>query len=426
MRRLILCVYVVSFGLGLGLSAPSMASEDVELEALRAAAQAAAEAPAAPTAAPEVFHGGQRSLQALNPELSVTGDAYARGVYADGREYSPAARSGFFFRGLGLHLQSGLDPFTIMKAAISFDPHGLHFGEAYITWTNLLPRVSLTAGQFRQQLGVINRWHKHGLEQFDFPSMLQEPFGPGGLNQAGLSLDWLMPALWASESGLTLQVTNGQNAKAFSGEAFSVPTTLLRLRSYWDLNRDTYLELGLTGVLGFNHGRGVAEDAHEEEAEEEAHAAAHEHEEAVSPAGGALVDEARRLTAFGGADLTLSWEPVRRAKYAGVTWRTEFLYGYKELPDDQRVDWMGGYSALDVKVWRGWSVGVRGDLAQPFSVDAGDHVSWQASPYVTWWQSPWVRLHLEAQSIDGDARAFEQRVILQVVFAAGPHKHDRY
>jgi hypothetical protein len=425
MRPILTCLYMASLGVGLGLlaPAPAMAGEDAELEALRAAARAAAEAPTERREGPEVFHGGQRSLQALNPELSVTGDAYARGVYADGREYSPSARSGFFFRGLGLHLESGLDPFTVMKAAVSFDPHGLHFGEAYVTWTNLLPRVSLRAGQFRQQLGVINRWHKHGLDQFDFPSMLQEPFGPGGLNQIGLSLDWLMPALWASEHGLTLQVTNGQNAKAFSGEAFSLPTTLVRLRSYWDLNRDTYLELGLSGVLGFNHGRGVAEAPEEEHAEELEDAHAHE---AELPAGASLVDEARRLTAFGGADLTLSWEPVSRAKYAGVTWRTELLYGYKELPDDQRIDWMGGYSALDVTVWRGWSVGVRGDLAQPFTADAGDHYTWQASPYVTWWQSPWVRLHLEAQSIDGDARAFEQRVILQVVFAAGPHKHDRY
>jgi hypothetical protein len=414
--------------------------DDRELEELRSAARGAAEAGPAEAMELRSFKGGERSLQALNPEISFTGDAYALGVHKDGLEYSDAARSGFYFRGVGLHVQSNLDPFSLMKVAVSFDPHGVHFGEAYITWTNVLPRVSLTAGQFRQQLGVINRWHKHGLDQFDFPLMITEPFGGGGLNQAGLSLDWLMPSMWAHENALVLQVTNGQNAKAFSGEAFSVPSTLLRLRIYWDLNRDTYLEFGLTGMVGFNNGRGVAaptaastgglaslaleDEAHEDES----------HEDGASAVGSlgalssssALINEAWRTTSFGGFDLTLSWEPLDRAKYAGVTWRTEGLYARKELANDQVITSMGGYSALDVKVARNWVLGVRGDYAQPFVVENSGHFLWQAAPYVTWWQSPWVRFHLEAQHIDGDQRQAEQRLILQVVFAAGPHKHDRY
>lgn len=409
-----------------------------ELEELRSAAQSAVEATPERGMELRAFRGGERALQALNPEISVIGDGYAQGVHAEGLEYSDSARSGFFFRSAGLHIQSALDPFAFMKLAVEFDPHGVHLGEAYITWTNVLPRVSLTAGKFRQQLGVVNRWHTHGLDQFDFPLMLSEAFGDHGLNQTGLSFDWLMPSLWAHENGVVLQVTNGENARAFSGEALSVPATLLRLRSYWDLNRDAYLELGLTGMFGMNNGRGVAPEsaselgglaglapATDEHGDEHGAATDLGSLGALSGSTG-LVNEAWRTTAFGGFDLTLAWEPTGRAKYAGLTWRSEGLYARKELPNDQVITSMGGYSALDIKVARNWVVGARGDIAEPFVVDNGGHVLWQAAPYVTWWQSPWVRLHLEGQHIDGDQRAAEQRLILQVVFAAGPHKHDRY
>lgn len=355
--------------------------------------------------APRTFQGGERALQALNPELSVTGDIGAWFLRQDGANRSDSGRSGFFLRGLGVHLQSNLDPFSLFKAAVHLSPEGAELEEAYVTWTNLLPRTNLTVGRFRQQLGVVNRWHKHALDFFDFPLMLLEPFGPEGLNQTGMSLDVLLPSLWAHEQTVTLQVTNGSNGQAFSGDFFSIPTTLLRLRSYWDLDRGTYLDLGLTGVFGFNHGEGMPPT-----------------EAAATP----LVDEARRWTAFGGADLTLAWEPPNRSHYAGLTWRTEFLYGYKQVPGDLHIAWMGGYTALDAKIGQGWFVGARGELAQPFTLDNAGHYLWQAAPYVSWWPSEFVRLHLEYNAVDGDLRALEHRLILQVVFAAGPHKHERY
>lgn len=374
-----------------------------ETEDLLRAAEAAASTESEEKLVLKTFQGGERALQALNPELSVTGDVNWQAVIQDGKSYSDGARTGFVFRGIGLHVQSNLDPFSFMKAAISFDSAGAHFGEAYITWTNVARGLSITLGKFRQQLGVINRWHKHGLDQYDFPVMLTEPFGGGGLNQTGLSIDYLLPRLWADEQAITIQVTNSMNHKAFSGDYFSIPSGLLRVRSYWDIDRDTYIDLGLTGMLGPNNARGMTDEGT-----------------------GAVVDETWRLTAFGGADLTLNWEPVNKAKYHSVTWRTEFLYGYKQRPGGQDIHWMGAYSYLQGKVWRNWIVGARGELAEPFAWSKDVHYLWQFSPYVTWWQSPWVRTHLEYQLMDGDIRPMEHRVILQAVFAAGPHKHERY
>ncbi len=47
-------------------------------------------------------------------------------------------------------------------------------------------------------------------------------------------------------------------------------------------------------------------------------------------------------------------------------------------------------------------------------------------PYVTWWQSPWVRFRLEYDVHAADAGPVDHRVILHLVAAVGPHKHERY
>jgi len=407
-----------------------------ELDDLRQAAEAASREDAADAnAAPRTFQGGERALQALNPEFSVTGDVGARYVHRDGAEYADDERSGFFLRGVGLHLQSSLDPFSFFKAAVHLSPHGVELEEAYVTWTGVIPRVNVTLGRFRQQLGVVNRWHKHALDQFDFPLMLLEPFGEEGLNQTGLAIDVLLPRLWAHESTITLQVTNGEHERAFAGEFFSLPTTLLRIRSYWDLNRDTYLDLGLTGILGFAHGRGITtEDGAIATGVYDANcrplalfdAEGNPIQVLAAAPGTGPANERRRYAAFGGADLTLAWEPAKHGRYAALTWRTEFLYGYQEQSTGDPITWMGGYTALDARVWQGVNIGFRADLAQPWAVDNDDHSLWQVAPYVSYQPSEFVRLHLEYNALDGDRQPLLHRAIFQVVFAAGPHKHDRY
>ncbi len=352
------------------------------------------------------FSGGQRALQALNPELSVVGDLFGRYIVGpDGSSYLGGDRSGFFVRTVGIHLQSNLDPFALTKIALEFGPEGAELGEAYAVWTSVLPGVSVTAGKFRQQLGVVNRWHKHGLDQFDFPLMLTVPLGPGGLNQTGVSVRTELPHLWADSLALTLQVTNAQNGALFAGEFFSMPAELLRLNNYWDVSRNTYVQLGLTGMYGHNNREGYEDEQ------------------------GNLLDEDPRTTIIGGADLTVNWEPVNRAKYHYVTWRSECLLIQKEV-EGGTISWLGGYSSLEGKVARSWAVGARVDLVQAFDVnnDPGDFSrwNWQVLPYVTWWQSPWVRFRLQYvyhQPLEGDP---DHRVLLQSTFAAGPHKHERY
>jgi hypothetical protein len=346
------------------------------------------------------FKSGQRSLQAINPELSVVGDMY--GMYiANDKGFSEDLRSGAFFRVLGLHFQSNLDPFSFTKAAIEFTPSGLEFGEAYMTWSKIIPGVSLTAGKFRQQFGVLNRWHVHSLDQFDFPLALTTILGEDGLNQIGLSFDWTMPSLIADANTLTFQITNGQNEHLFAGDMFSLPAGLLHLNNYWDLSRDTYLELGLTGMFGTNNFRGYDEE-------------------------GDLKLEDSRLTSLGGMNLTLFWEPLNQASYHSFIWRSELYYANKELMND-RIKAFGGYSYVEYKMDLQWQIGTRFDYTQPFETNNNSKYTWQLVPYITWWQSHWVKIRLQYNYLNGSEIPTAQNTIrLQIVFAAGPHKHDRY
>jgi hypothetical protein len=346
------------------------------------------------------FKSGQRSLQAINPEISVLGDMYGQYI-ANENGFNEDFRSGAFFRVMETSFQSNLDPFSLAKFIVEFSPQGVEFAEGYMTWTKIFQSVGLTAGKFKQQFGVLNRWHVHSLDQFDYPLALTTILGEDGLNQIGLSFDWLMPPIFSDANNLTLQITNGQNEQLFSGDMFSFPAGLLHLQNYWDLSKDTYIELGLTGMLGKNNQRGYDEE-------------------------GNLILEDSRLTTLGGLDLTVLWEPLNQARYHSFIWRTELYYANKELLND-RIKTFGGYSYVEYKLDSQWQVGTRFDYTQPFETNNNSKYAWQIVPYVTWWQSHWVRFRLQYNYFNGKEIPTAQNTVrLQIVFAAGPHKHDRY
>jgi len=400
---------------------PKGARPEDEIDALRRRAETeAAKAPVEQEAEEVTFKAGAISLQALNPEISVTGDMV--GTY-DHRD-SEMDNWHFDFRTLGIHLESYLDPYTRFKAAVPVTEDEAKIGEAYFTRFGILDGVNLTAGKFRQQFGVVNRWHKHGLDQVDFPLALRQMFGGGGLNQTGVSVDWTMPPLGTASQELTFQLTNGENDRLFGDNSWSTPSLLLHYKNFRDLTKDTYLEFGTTGLLGWND------------------------EWQVCEGGDVWAKEHDRLPTwvFGG-DLTVRWEPTERMRYRNVEWRSELYLLDREVTDpfeaetDTVTAW-GAYSYLQTKLSRTWDVGIRLDYYEPdYKSYAGEpEISlaplawpehgayrWQVGPYITWYQSPFVRLRLEYDHEDGHGMdEAVDRIMLQMIFAAGPHKHERY
>jgi len=277
-------------------------------------------------------------------------------------------------------------------------------------------------GKFRQQFGVVNRWHKHGLDQVDFPLALRQIFGNGGLNQIGASLEWAMPPLGDSSQELIMQVTNGENDRLFSGNTISVPSILTHYKNHRDISKDTYMELGLSSLLGWNREWDIR-------------------------SGAAIVNEkVYRHAAVFGADLTVLWEPTDYMRYRNLEWRNEIYWLNKGIsaPDGSGRDTLnawGAYSYLQGKVTRTLDIGARVDFYKPDDKDYADMsglslaplayvedtYQWQVSPYVTWWQSPFVKFRLEYDHLDGKSLSeAEDRIMLQAIFAVGPHKHERY
>jgi len=409
----------------LGPAGRTLAQEkaaDEELEALRRAA--ATEATQEPVAEEEVaettFKSGGLGLQALNPEISVTGDFL--GTARDGDDVEE--HWDFAFRGLGLHLEAYLDPYSRFKAAVPISSEGAELGEAYFTRYGALWGGNLTLGKFRQQFGVVNRWHKHGLDYVDFPLPLRQVFGPGGLNQTGISLDW-SGSLGSASQELTLQITDGDNPRMFGGNDESRPSVLAHYKLYRDVSASTYAEVGFTGLVGWNDTWVI---------------------DVAAPAPDTYEYDTRAAQVYG-LDFTILWEPTYMMRYRNVEWRTEVYYVQKDIraPDgsgSDSLDPWGIYTSLQTKASRTMDLGVRFDYFRPevkgyarttylslspLAVTEDGAHRWLGAFYVTWWQSPFVKFRIQYEHEDGDGMGErEDRVVFQCVFAAGPHKHERY
>jgi len=366
-----------------------------------AAAEAAKERSAEGVDTATKFASGTRMQPQLNPELSVTGD-----IFFVGGEHE---REEFLADHFELDIQSYLDPFTKMHLVIGYhgphhestfgmedheheedahDHEGFGLGEGYITWLQLPGRTSLTVGMKRQQFGVLNRWHRHALDQTDWPWVIQESFGPHGLAGTGVSLQWLMPRLWADTNQLTVEIMNGNNDVAFAGSDWRKPTLLASLMSYWDLSPNTYIQADLTGLHGVT-----------------------DHE-------GALDHN------FLALDLAYDWYPAGREHYRGFTARGMLLSSWLDLPQGGSLNAWGSYLYGQYKLASRWIAGIRWDWVE--DQRAADHDTWGLTPYLTFWQSEFVRLRGQATYEKDNWYGSDRRFELQITFAAGPHKHESY
>ncbi len=355
-----------------------------DLEALRAAARAAAGGPTAgPSAttttplAPAAGESRQRGLNALNPEISLTGNVLATA--------SDQGREEFEVQEFEIDLQAALDPFSRTRLTVAMHGEEVEIEEGYIQYSSLPGGLELTFGKFRQQFGVLNRQHLHALPQSEYPAVLTTVFGEEGLGQTGVSLRWLLPRPWAGANELTLQLTDG-SSDAFGGEDFEHLAALVHLKNFWEAGEATWFEWGLSGAAG------------------------------ETPEGGD--------SQVWGTDLTYHWQPPARAKYRELTWRTEVLLSQRDDLAGTRRDAWGGYSYLEGLVARNLYLGVRyDDVADPLAPDLRRR---GFVPYLSWWQSEYVRLRGEFQLLEDDTGDDENRFLLQLTWAAGPHKHETY
>ena len=372
------------------LSEEERASLDEELaKILGEGLEEGGETPAAPvqtTGSQREFSGRSRRLNALNPEISVTGDMF--GIVAD-RSGDPDTNR-FTFDEFELALQAPLDPFSLGKAFIVHEGGEFAVEEVYIDFTSLPGGLGLKIGRFRHDWGKLNRWHQHALPQVDRPLVHRAVYGEEGLAGLGVSMSWLPRPFLGSYNELWVQVTNDDNDVAFSGRGFDDPVFVLHETNYWDLSPATYLELGVSASTGKND----------------------------------ILGQFR--TQVYGVDWNLNWTPPERSLYSGFDIRGEVMFRTKEK-DAGREDIMGVYTYGTFKLGRRWNVGLRGDWTE--IPDAPGQSLWGVSPYLEWWQSEWTQWRIQytynSRRLEEPDES-ENRLFFQIVWSLGPHKHEKY
>ena len=386
------------------------------LDALRAAAEAAAgdAPPEDPQAQEGQFVGRQRSLQALNPEISVNADFFAFSNPDD------PDQNNFVPREFEFSFQSSLDPYSRAKIFLAYhtpggeltafedaeggghgeegEEAGFELEEAYLEWVALPGGFSLKLGQFFQQFGTQNRWHSHALP-FQTRSLPHLTFiGEENLSQAGASARVLLPIHGAGTYEATIEMTRSSNALLY-GES-NKPSYLAHLNGFWQLSEAWDLDLGVSATGGPFR---VGFDEESEEGEE--------------PEVPVAFD--RRL--YNG-EASLTWTPPGRSRYRGFNLRSGVMINDPSGLEGLETAY-GAWAWGEFRFSRQWLFGGRYDWVQ--NPDDPGESAWLVAPTLTWWQSEWVRLRAE---FDHMVRPTDTQnlLLIQFTFAMGPHKHETY
>lgn len=352
-----------------------------ELAALRdAARRAAARGDTVRATAPAASQ--TRNLNRLNPEISVTGDVRLRS------DPDATTQDNVEFREVEFSFQAALDPFASTKIFLALEEGEVDLEEGYLYWTGLPGNLRVDLGRLRQQMGELNRWHLHALPESEYPLVYREYFGEEGLRGDGLRVFWLAPTggvLGVQE--LTLEGTVGGNDILFEGG--NRPSILGHLNNFFELSPSLFVQVGGTALYG------------------------------ESP-------DVDLTTTLYGADVRVSWRPPAEGQRRSFTLRGEGYVLDKEIAGIGESSF-GGFLGAQYQLGRQWFLGARYDYVEPVG---GGRGTWAVAPYLTWWQSEWAYLHAEWQHqqvpVSPTMREARNLLLIQVVWAVGPHKHETY
>lgn len=383
------------------------AEQDDALARLRAAARAAAGG-GADTTTPsddegdQEFVGRARSLQSLNPEISVSGDVFVSVASED------TDADNFVPREFEISFVSALDPFSRAKLFLSAEEEGAGIEvfpeeteeeeehgpavvveEGYLEWVGIAGGVGIKLGRFFQQFGQLNRWHSHAI-QFQSRSLPHLAFiGEEALAQDGASLRWLLPVGGAGAYEATAEVTKSSNHTLF-GESNGL-SYLGHFNAFWQLSPSVDLDLGVSAIVG-------------------------DHRDAEG------FESTNRLF---GAEAAFNWIPPDQSKYRGFTMRAGVMLfdpgtsAGLAAPESA----LGVWSLAEIKLSSQWIAGGRYEWVE--NPEDPAETAWLVSPALTYWQSEYVRLRAEYDVLGNPGKTTGQ-FTLRVTFAMGPHKHETY
>jgi hypothetical protein len=343
----------------------------------------------------------------FNPDLAVISDFAGN---ASTLNENPA-RNRFDVREVELDLRAAVDPRADgvlilpigrdVEDPLFFDPAHAEGGvdtsieieEAYLSLHDFgIPNLAAKLGRFHLRFGRQNLLHLHDLPTVDNNFVNQSFLGPESLNDAGLSLSYVVPPKLIGNQYVEaiVEVISGEGSDespVLNNDAF-VDGPALNTHLLWnhDVARDWNLELGGSWLVG-KHNDGNRQNAN-----------------------------------LFGADVTLiHTDPSGR--FNNTLLQAEGIYG---IVDTSRADtqhsW-GGYLLAQQQLNRDWYVGCRVDWTES-ALDDRQEV-WGISPYVSWYWSEFLRFRMEYQHRDGDVPG-EDTLYFQATWIFGAHPPHPY
>ena len=339
--------------------------------------ESAGQAPAASAAA-----------KALNPDISVIGDF----IGSAGGNTPPPLATLQPFPSLEMHesevgLQAIIDPYARGDFFISFGEQGVDLEEGYITFTALPAGFVAKVGKMRSAFGKVNTMHNHVLPWVDRPLVTTNLVGgEDGIDDAGLSIQRILPAPKGIFLEATGQLFRGDSSDVFQAQQHSDVSTVEHLRAYRDITESTNIDLGFSYARGHNNGT--------------------------------ITQPGNFITQLYGIDATVRWKPLRRSIYHSFVGRSEFIWSQREqLPSEQKA--FGFYTSGDYQLARRWFTGLRYDWSDRSRyanlTDKG------VAATLTYWPSEFSQIRGQYRFTHYGENRDANELLMQLIFSLGAH-----
>ncbi len=329
---------------------------------------------------------GPVSGSLMNPNISVIGDM--RGVYAD----TANRKFNFVFEEAEIALISSIDPYAKADVYVSFarTPDGEYVAgleEAYVTTLSLPLDLKARAGRFRMPIGRVNPVHPHSLPFSDIPAANRAFFGDDGMIDEGVSVSWLIPNPFDFYQEIEVEASNvPTESPLFTRPDADRFLYLAHLKNFWDLDENTTLELGLTGMTGPN--------------------------------------QDLRTSTVGAADLTLKWKPLQLNRYKSLTWQSEFYHSQYDMEGGNSVRSWGMYSFLTYQLGETWFLTGRYDYTDlPQTSDAFER---GYSATLGWYATEFQKIELGGGHSSSNVATNRTDFVLRWIFVIGAHGAHQY
>jgi len=353
----------------------------------------------------------QTSPSILNPQISVIPDFVARWLEIDIDGDEEAVEAAF------PELFEDQNPFRLRETEVEFrapvspnadavgilalgDEEEAKFEEAYILFNSLPWGLRGKVGQFRLDVGRMNRVHQHDLPQTDRPLVHQLFLGPEGTSSPGVSVSKTVYSgdpggLLPDWSEVTVEAVNSaiEGSPLFAEGPINDAAIGGRWKNFWSFGQLQDVEVGFSALATGNNAAGDGESS-------------------------TLV----------GTDVTWRRNDPTPGGFDNWLVQGEVLSSTADVASgSDTINALGGYLTVQRQFDPQWYAGVRVDRAESPTVEDAD--IWGVAPYVSHYVNEFIRFRFQYLFMNGevgDTSATSHGLSAQLTWVFGAHPPHPY